>query len=231
MTDLHPHQLHALAAAWSLRASLAELGRAVAYERYDLLGAARARSLASRLQAWEPNAVGGSGGGGGHGDPTARVALDAADPFARPGRLARLAESVTDTLYWLAGKLGVRTGVLDQLAELRRGVPLLRPSTAEQLQLWLAEADTRVREAVDLPPEDMPVPGLACPSCGVRQLVDLGAPLVVAPAEPLPGVACRAGCRCAGDSCTCRMPVRPAGAAHIWTRDSDLGRRALALVA
>lgn len=230
MTDLHPDQLQALASAWSLRSALAELGTAAAYERSGLLATARSRSLASRLQAWEPNAVGGSGGGGGHGDPTARVALDAADPFARPGRLARLGESVADTLYWLVGKLGLRT-LVEPLPELRRGVLLMRPSTAVQLRLWLDEADTRIREAVQLPPTDRPVPGLACPSCGVRQLVDLGAPRVIAPAEPLPGVACRAGCRCAGESCTCRMPVRPAGAEHIWTRDSDLGRRAVVLVA
>lgn len=217
MIDLHPDQLHTLAAAWSLGAARAELGYAAEHERADLLAGASARSLATRLKAWEPNAVGGSGGGGGHGDPTARVALDVVDPFARPGRLARLAESVTATLAWLAAKLGLRGIDLDPLTQLRRAVPALRLSTVGQLRLWLVEADTRVREALTLAPHETPVPGIACPSCGVRQLVLLATPrFTPGPDETIPAVVCRAGCTCAGESCTCQMPVRPAGASHVW---------------
>lgn len=227
MTDLHPDQLHALAAAWSLRAARGLLAAEVAGEWAERKAEASFAAAAGGLQAWRPMI--GRAGGGGHGDPTGRTTVSALEP--RAGRLARLAESVTATLLWLVDRLQVRLAAPDPLYRLRRAVSELRPSTAEQLQLWLAEADTRIREALHVPPADRPVPGLGCPSCGVRQLVDLGTPRVVAPVEQLPGVVCRAGCRCAGESCTCRMPVRQAGAVHIWTRDSDLGRRAVVLVA
>lgn len=216
MTDLHPDQLSALAAAFSLDAALRLLADEVRWEWSERRDESRASAAASCLQAWRP---GGGRGGGGYSDPVGRSTDIVLELEPQAGRLARLTDSVTATLLWLAERLRVSLAHVNPLLPLIDAVPALRPSTAVQLMRWLAEADTRVREAVNAPVDERPVPGLACPSCGVRRLVAV-------PPRHSPIVVCRSGCTCAGESCTCQMPIRSAGAGHIWWAESDLARRA-----
>ncbi|MEV4416134.1 hypothetical protein [Catellatospora sp. NPDC049609] len=229
MTDLHPHQLHARSAAWSLDVARHRLGTAI--------GRARAAALTEQLtsaapvRAWSPST---GGGGGGHGDPTAGAALGVgmSGPAgrSRSADLWGLAESVTDTLWWLAGKLGFRRPQwpqmpADPVALMCRAVPRLHPWTAAQLALWFGEADGQIRTLLYIAPDDSPVPGMACPACGVRQLSVLTASVATT-------VVCRAtGCHCAGEDCPCRMPVRAAGVGHIWSTGSDLADRARKVLA
>jgi hypothetical protein len=225
VTDLHPHQLHALAAAWSLHDARGRLGAAMARER-AAIAEATAESVtiaaASVLQAWRPMV--GRGGSGGHGDPVGRSAVDVLEPFVRTGPLARLAARTGDTMRWLADKLRAGGRELDALDRIRFAVPAMVPWSAEQVTLWLAEADRRIRGAVHAEPAEHVVAGLACPSCGTRRLVALTA-------GPVVSVVCRAGCTCAGDGCPCGMPVTAVGVGHIWSAGSAVADRARVVLA
>lgn len=217
MADLHPHQLHALAAIGSVAAARAELLAAVATERGLIVREARTVAAAVEVQGWRP-VIG--RGVGGHGDPTARAALGMAVlSVPEPGRLGRLALATEGTLRWLADRLITDRGEGD-IARLRLVLPSLRPYLAERLTLWLGDVDGQIRTALQLDPLEHLVPGVACPACGVRQLYALTS-------SYRPSVVCRAGCRCAGDGCTCLMPIRPAGLSHIWGPGSVLSLRAM----
>lgn len=226
MTDAaHPHQLHALAATWNVNDARTQLHTAVANERHEIVAEARTIAAAADVQGWRP-VIG--RGAGGHDDPTARAALgrailDIPEPAVRTGRLGRLAIATGDTLRWLADRLGAAAHP-DEITRIRNAIPGLRPYLAERLTLWLTDIDTRIRRTLHLDPAEHVLAGLACPSCGVRQLYALTA-------SPAPTIVCRAGCHCAGNTCTCGMPIRPAGATHIWAPTSNLGRRAQVAIA
>lgn len=225
MTDLHPHQLHAIAAAWSLTDARGRLDVAMARER-AAIAEETAESVtiaaASVLQAWRPMV--GRGGSGGHGDPVGRSSIAVLEPFVRAAPLARLAGRIGDTMRWLAGKLRAGGSELDALDRIRFAVPNVRPWSAEQVTLWLAEADRRIRTAVHAEPAEHVVAGLPCPSCGTRRLVALTA-------GPVVSVVCRSGCTCDGDGCQCGMPIRAIGVGHIWSAGSAVADRARVVLA
>jgi hypothetical protein len=190
---IHPHQLHASAAAWSLTQALPALAAAVRLEETDR------HTAPGPIKAWAPSI---GGGGSGHGDPIGWAALDH-DPG--PGRYARLARSVNTTLAWLAGRLRLAG---EPIAALAAGIPSLRPSTAHQLTRWLRELDGRVRVELHLADERKPVDGAECQACGVRLLYRWPGPQLL--------VCMNNSCVCAGNACPCRMLIRAAGVAHIW---------------
>lgn len=137
----HPHQLHATAALWSLRAARRALHAAIAAEANALVldpaDGLRSPRYGSRF------------GSGGHSDPTAST-LDAAT--ARASRWEQLADRTTDTLRWLADRLAPGAG--DPLGRLEAALPTMTVRQAEQLHQWLTELDGRIRVALGLALED-----------------------------------------------------------------------------
>lgn len=204
----HPHQLHAHAAAWSLRTARQRLLVAAAIRaREDAIASTEGDDGLRSQTFGQRSALG-------HiGDPTADAALTGHRPTTRPNPYLQLAERVTSTLAWLAGKLGV-TGTTDPLVRLTAAVPTLRPSTAGELHRWLAGEDARLRAALGMEPDRRPIPGAPpCPACGMRLLRTQTS----APDRSAWTVVCTStSCRCAGLTCTCDMPIRAAGVAHIW---------------
>lgn len=204
----HPHQLHAAAALWSLRRARRALTAAAARENASV-----AISAASTLRSPRYGVRHGSGG---HSDPIGDALATAADRAdARSRQLQHIAERTNATLAWIAQH--VTPGIGDPLPRLLDAVPGLRPSTAHQVTRWAAEADARVRQALHLGPDRLPLVGAACPRCGTRRLEaqtsswDRGCWTVV----------CAAGCTCVGRGCACEMPVRVLGVLHIWAATSS----------
>ena len=204
----HPHQLHAHAAAWNLRAARAALATAVERETAQRRADAAATAAARNIQAWRPQPGRAQGG---HGDPTGGTIAGVDYAWRgdlRPSRLARLASRTDETLFWLARELHLTGEPLTALTAAALNLPA---PAAREVWLWLGEADRRIRRALQLDPAETPVPGNpACPACGLQLLHHLTA---------VPGrlVVCRAEvCLCAGDTCPCRMPIREAGVTHIW---------------
>jgi hypothetical protein len=205
----HPHQLHALAALWSLRAARQRLTIAAAIEDRENALAALEPADGLRSQTY-----GSRGGSGGHGDPVAGAALTVSTSV-RTNRAAALDRRILSTLSWLAdsiaGQLGAHRPDPDVL--LTQLVTGLSPATAAHLTRWVTEADQQIRKHLGLGQDLMPAPGnRPCPACQVRQLyVQTSAPIA---SEHT--IVCRAGCLCRGDGCTCDMPVKVQGVAHIW---------------
>lgn len=186
----HPHQLHAQAAAASLRVALVSLGHRAHAERYGWASAGDGL----RSPSW------GSGGRGqgGHGDP---VGIAIAGTVRTAGD--RRARWTLETLTWLASALQLPDEA--PLDAIECNLPRLAPSTAWQLTLWLRELDDRCRDTAGL---GAPVGRIAeaCPACNHTRW-------------RIPGdfVVCRNEiCLCAGIDCACDMPVAAAGAQHIW---------------
>jgi hypothetical protein len=199
----HPHQLHAAAALWSLRRARRALTAATARENASV-----AISAASTLRSPRYGVRHGSGG---HSDPIGDALATAADRAdARARQLERLAERTNATLAWIAQHVAAGHG--DPLPRLLDAVPALQPGTALEVTRWAVEADERVRQALYLGPDRMPLVGVPCPYCGTRRLEaqtsswDRGCWTVV----------CAAGCTCTGPKCACGMPVRVLGVLHIW---------------
>ena len=125
----------------------------------------------------------------------------------------------------LRGTSGAYARLLDQVAEditaarwLCRSDPDRRPSTARDAYAHLAAADKRIRAALHMPPDHLPMIGNPpCPGCGTRLLrIWTSAP------DPRDHVViCTADCRCT-NSCGCGMDVRESGAPHVWSGDSTL---------
>lgn len=211
---MHPHQLHATAALWSLRAARRRLHDRAS--RYGTLGP----NLDAADTLRSPR-YGTRGGSGGHSDPVAAALLTA---VTRTGadRLEQLADRTTGTLTWLARKLNA-AGPGDPLGRLLAAVPDLRPAPAAHLQRWILEADHDVRKALGINADRQPLPGARCPSCGLRRLEAQTS----ADNRAHWTVICTAGEVCAGNACTCGMPVKAAGVTHIWDATSSLVKRHL----
>ncbi|MEV4271949.1 hypothetical protein [Micromonospora aurantiaca (nom. illeg.)] len=207
----HPHQLHATRAAQALVDARRQLDAAVTREAAERRAEARITAAASAIQAWRP--IPGPTGKGSHGDPASRAAVGTLEPDVRDGRLARLAASTTATLTWLADRLHLQAAT-DPLTALAHAVPDLQPATSRELARWLDEADTRIRDTLQLKPNRELLVGLACPRCSARQLwLHTDGPTYTRT------VTCEAGadgCLCIGDDCTCHMTTRAAGVRHIW---------------
>lgn len=149
----HPHQLHAQAAIHSLRAARAALDVQTVIVQRE-----RGLALVEAPDGLRSQIYGNRRGAGGRpGDPTASAAINGTAESTSSRRLTarveRLAASCTATLAWLATKLGV-AGDGDPLDRLAAAVPKLRPSTAEQLTLWVADEDQRIRRALGLPADE-----------------------------------------------------------------------------
>ncbi|WFE41939.1 hypothetical protein [Micromonospora sp. WMMD998] len=207
----HPHQHHATRAAQNLTTARHQLDAAVTREAAERRAEARITAAASAIQAWRP--IPGPTGKGSHGDPASRAAVGTLEPDVRDGRLARLATSTTDTLTWLTRRLHLHAAD-DPLTTLTHAIPDLQPATAAHLWRWLDEADTRIRDTLQLKPNRELLVGLACPRCSARQLwLHTDGPTYTRT------VTCEAGadgCLCIGDDCTCHMDIRAAGVRHIW---------------
>jgi hypothetical protein len=202
---MHPHHLHATAAAWSLHNARTALTTR-AEEEAAAIGA-ELLVAADGLRSWVPTIGGRSSGG--HGDPAGHGALR----MPRTNEYAALAERTDATLAWLADSLNV-PGTGDPLRRLQAAIPQLLPGTAVTLHRWLAEADDRIRLALGLAPDRERLGGAECPGCAARRLVVLTA----APDPAAWTVTCEAGCRCTGAGCRCGMPGAVEGVAHIWLR-------------
>lgn len=208
---MHPRQLHATIAAWSLLQARQHLAQAVAWEIAQRRQDANALAVAAPLQAWRP-VVGLAKGG--HGDPVSR-ALGTITAAVTPPVLGRLAARIDDTLHWLARSLGLAG---DPLTAITAAVPELEPAGAREVTLWLGEADQRIRRALLLDPAEQLVPGAECPACSTRMLYAQ----VAAPDRLL---VCRApSCRCRGEACGCGMEPPVDGLVHVWAALPDLQR-------
>lgn len=148
----HPHQLHAQAALWSLKAARQHLDVQVTIAHRE-----RGLALVDAADGLHSQTFGNRHApGGAHSDPTATAALDGTAAARSSSRLTvrvkQLAASVTATLSWLAQRLGAH-GSGDPLDRLQAIAERLQPSTAAQLALWIADEDRRLRQALGLPPE------------------------------------------------------------------------------
>lgn len=208
----HPHTLHATAAAWALRAAR---GRLV--ELAGLEARANATRLLDAAAVLRSPAWGRRHALGGHSDPTSAV-LTAPDEHETSWRelLDRLDRKVT----WIADAIGCTPpAVPNPLDRILGGLPYLRRSPGPLAAAHLWDEDRWVREAVGLAPARRPLPGIACPACGLRALAVLdGGPVTEWT------VVC--DCRCAGAQCGCGMTVRAAGIQHIWPRAQVIGTAA-----
>ncbi|MFI6333250.1 hypothetical protein ACIBBG_33985 [Micromonospora chersina] len=209
---MHPHPLHALAAAASLTRALEALEAAAR-------GWADADHTLTREVSIPSQVFGRRTSLGGHGDPTADLALGAwapGNPNPHAAFLGSMMRELDDLVVHVRGAPGQ-----DPLGRLRQAIPGMSPRVAGRLAEALTHLDGTVRERIGLPPDLTPVSG-QCPACRSRGVlyVTTGRLLV-----------CRAtGCTCAGDGCPCSMPVRVEGVGHIWTATHPLVTAALAAV-
>lgn len=211
---MHPRNLHARAAAWSLHHARQALAEAVRREAAEQRADALATAAAANIQAWRPMIGRGSGG---HGDPVSLTVCGIDHVHhgqLRPRQLARLATQADGTLRWLAFRTAPGEG--DPLQRLIAAIPGLTPFTAEHLTRWLAEADQRIRDILALDDDLVPLAGVPCPYCSTRLLHAHTA----APDSRLWTVICGAGCHCVGPGCPCGMTVLEASVGHIWDRST-----------
>ncbi|GIJ10749.1 hypothetical protein ACFFMR_18965 [Micromonospora andamanensis] len=207
---LSPHHLHATAAAWSLQAARAALVRraiAEARQRGDDLIAAG--PISSPVYGTRHPV-------GGHGDPvSATLTLDHTP--ARVTRWGELVSRLDGRLGWLARQIGATPSIWTQLEWVIDTLPALQPGTARVVHRHLADEDTWVRALpIAVPPSTRPLPGVACPRCGVRQLT-------VHCAGPVDGWTVTCVCLCVGAGCPCGMAGAVEGVAHIWPRTAVIG--------
>lgn len=209
----HPHLLHLRASSWSLNAARGAL-HVRAGEEAEQIAAEHSLGVDDGLRS---TVFGQRAGAGGHGDPVATVAL-AGSREPRPNRYAHLADSVTDTLLWLARSVDAPNAPDPLLRLMSADLP---PGTARTVTKWLTEADQRIRTLLpELRPHLAPLDALAapsppCPSCRMVTLyVQTAAP------SHLWTIVCRAECVCSGAGCRCGMPIKVEGVAHIWDRNA-----------
>jgi hypothetical protein len=253
----HPHQLHATAALWSLRAALRHLDehrdalliarpqlgpvasrpRSLAsLARHDeLLRQERAERAAGSLRGLKPSA-----GSAAPGDAPGLADLDNGlhQVLAEVHQLLRYAHHHDPLLAWtthwptVLAAWGIRRDA--RWAWMASVLPVTRPGVAEAAGLALADADMVVRAYAGLD-RDLLAPPLAppCPACDRRRLRIQSS----APNSARWTVVCSPSCVCTGDACSCGMDVQERGIRHIWAADSTLavsihaGIRAMELAA
>ncbi|GAA2327437.1 hypothetical protein [Dactylosporangium salmoneum] len=251
----HPHTLHALAAIWSLRAALTYLPDyrdALTIQRRNLAtGRGRMRTLAE-LHAFDTllraeraeRAAGAMTGLKPSASPPAPVPLDLID--LEQDITSVLAAAVDIVAYanrahpvlqlsplWriVIEDLGVRRGGHWRWSYLVAAIPGTPPGLCDQVERMLAEEDARLRSAMGLRPDSVPVPGAPpCPTCRERRL----RVQTSAPSSARWTIVCRTDtCLClgdgdprAGDGCPCGMPIRARGVRHIWDASSPLASSA-----
>lgn len=203
---MHPHTLHALAAASSLAAALTVLEQ----RAKDALKDAEAGNTADRDIPLSSPAWGRRHALGGHGDPTASIALGAWAPGGPEPHAALLGDLMRQLDHMVAeGNLPGAPGQ-DPLDRIRQAIPGMRPHVAGRTTQALDHLDGQARRRLQLPPDLTAVSG-QCPACRTRGVLYATGGWVV----------CRAtGCTCTGDGCGCGMPVRAEGVGHIWTADA-----------
>lgn len=248
----HPHQLHAQAALWSLRAALHHLDEnreafltrrapaptrprsAGALARLDeLLRAEKAERKAGSLNGLKPSA----------GSP-APVDLTFADvdraineALVEAHTTLRYAHHRDPLLAWsrhwpdLLAEWGVRRD--PRWSWIAAVLPATPAGIAEAAGLALAHADAIVRAAIGLDVDQL-VPPLAppCQACDRRRL----RVQTSAPDSARWTIVCSPSCLCGGDRCIpcgeecepdcdghpCSMDVPTRGVPHIWASDSPL---------
>lgn len=196
----HPWALTAIADLDALKAS------------WTALAAARVRVAhialeeAAPVQAWRPR-VQVSGGGGPSETPTVVEGGAAYAELAYIQDLEGRASHAVDQTRWIIlDALGILPESWDTTRTLYAHLPA---NAARSCTAWLRPPDQTIRKALHLGDDLTLAPGNPdCPVCTVRLIRQR-------PASGL--IVCDAGCRCTGDTCPCRMPVRDRGAPHIWT--------------
>lgn len=207
-----PHHLHALAAAWSLQAARTSLATLARNEAAQI--AAERREAPSLLRS---TVYGGRHGSGSHSDPTPRMIALANRPERR-NRWAEMEDRLRLKLRWIADQIPTPELPAGSLARIIAAVEHLQPGAARVVAQHLADEDAWVRDAIRQPRPVQPLPGVACPHCGERQLV-------VQTAGPVDAwtVVCATGRLCVGQGCPCGMPGAVEGVSHIWPRHVVLG--------
>jgi hypothetical protein len=242
----HPHQLHATAALWSLRAALRwlaehqdavlirrpQLGhrttrpRSLAeLEQHDvLLRQERAERASGSLRGLKPSAGSAMPGGGpGLVDLDREVAEVLAYTVDTLAYVHRHHPLLALSRHWHQVLVDVFHVTRDpRWTYLAVALPAAAPGVAAALGEQLAALDGRIRSVCGIGPDHWPIPlAPPCPACGVRRLRAQHS----APDGSRWTVICAAGCRCKGAGCECGMEVPTAGAAHIWDDRSPIVRQ------
>jgi hypothetical protein len=238
----HPHQLHAQAALWSLRAALRHLAaheeaalirrpqlgpptsrpRSLAsLQRHDaLLREERAERAAGSLNGLKPSA--GSTGPISPGLVDLRAEIN--QTLVEAHGLLAYVHHRDPLLAWSAHWHTVLADAfhIEQDARwtwLSVVLPATRPKLAEPVRLLLEDADARVRSICGLDPDHLEPPlAPACPACDRRRLRIQHS----APDTTRWTVVCTDSCRCIGTACPCDMDVKARGVRHIWAANSAL---------
>lgn len=202
-----PHHLHATANAWALHSTLAILETLA----MDAVADAIAGNRGNHDIAIPSQVFGSRRSLGGHGDPTATLALGAWAPGG-PNPDAQLLGDLLRQLDQAAAHLPGAPG-MDPLTRIRQAIPAMRPHVAARTAQALQHLDSHARKRLGLPSDLTPLAGNpACPACQLQMLQ-------AHTADPARTVVCTADCTCTGDNCPCGMRVREAGVQHIWPGD------------
>lgn len=207
---MHPHTLHALAAAASLAAALTALEQRAREALRDAEVGNRSGDVSIPSQVFGRRTA-----LGGHGDPTPAAALGAWAPGGPEPHAALLGDLMRE-LDGLAAHLPGAPGQ-DPLARITAAVPSMRPHIAARTGQALQHLDGQARRRLQMPPDLVPLPGNPpCPACRLQMLQRTSAGSVV----------CTADCHCTGIGCRCAMPVQEPGVQHIWPADHFATRTA-----
>ncbi|MFI6160376.1 hypothetical protein ACIA59_10550 [Micromonospora haikouensis] len=158
-----PHHLHALAAAWSLQAALAQLEQRAKDAIANAVHGDRDGDVPLHSPAWGRRTA-----LGGHGDPTANHALGAWAP-RRPDPYAAALGDILRELDPIAGLLPGAPG-MDPVTRIRLAVPQMSALAAERTAQALRRLDESARRTLRTGPARTPLAGHACPTCGQRRL-------------------------------------------------------------
>ncbi|NBE80330.1 hypothetical protein [Micromonospora rubida] len=221
-----PHHLHALAAAYSLAAALGALESAAKASLADAVNGNRSGEISIPSQQF-----GRRHGLGGHGDPTADLAIGAWAP-SRPDPHAEALGGILRALDPLAGLLPGAPG-MDPLTRIRHAIPSMSPHAAERTAEALAVLDRSARRTLGpwAPPSRAPLRGPippTCPACRCRATLHIQTAgpeadwTVVCDGSQPPGQP-HQPCLCTGPGCPCGMEGAVAGVVHIWPRYVVLG--------
>jgi len=202
LTLLHPHQLHAFDALWSLRRS------------WPLLRAAAGAIAMQPADGLHGQTYGSRHAIGGHGDgPLGALVGDLAERQRYEQLLDRVREQLLQA-YWLARSGAPQLARAQVLPYLAAAIPAVTPATARDIGAYLRSADDTARRALHLDLDRQALVGVDCPGCLARMLEVHTA----APDRHDWTVVCAARCRCRGEDCPCASPgtLPAAGVPHIW---------------